>query len=280
MLHTIQRAFAKFAIGAASCFFGSCSNESASPDLEHSLPPEFEALRGVVGPSPWAAVNRTVTTTRGTFHFIATAPGNGDLAGLTSVQNSEGATLLILDFISYLRVLDNGDALLWRARGEKESRRLLFDVFSLASLAPIADPLAAAALVRANGSDVSPIAGSEHWEMSPFLAAGAHRLSLPHDWSRFTESLVLSGHANVSEPGKRADAILAFNWHKHELQIFPQDWLNDGRYEVGYQWLTRAARQPDGAIVGDGIRIGCFELDETNRQIKRWLVHDSFYMPQ
>ena len=62
-----------------------------------------------------------------------------------------------------------------------------------------------------------------------------------------------------------------------QVEVFPQDWFNDGSYDFGYQWITRVNRRVDGSIAGDGIRLGTFELDATNRMIKRWLTSDPFY---
>ena len=38
------------------------------------------------------------------------------------------------------------------------------------------------------------------------------------------------------------------------------------------------ARQSDGKIVGDGIRLGSFELDDSNRQVKKWISKNPFHM--
>jgi hypothetical protein len=50
------------------------------------------------------------------------------------------------------------------------------------------------------------------------------------------------------------------------LRLYPQDWFNVGRVDLGYQWVTRAARDPKtGRIHGDGIRIDPFILDDSMR---------------
>ncbi len=60
--------------------------------------------------------------------------------------------------------------------------------------------------------------------------------------------------------------------------MVPQDWYNEGRYDFGYQWVTRVARLPNGgAIVGEGIRLGVFRLNGSNRWIAEWLVEDALY---
>jgi hypothetical protein len=125
---------------------------------------------------------------------------------------------------------------------------------------------------------VAPLPRSEHWELSPQLEAGVHPLSLPHDWSRFEETLALADHDDANGFHRMARAVFAFDWTKRQVEVFPQDWFNTGDYDFDYQWITRVARCADGRIIGDGIRLGSFELDNTNRRIRKWLAQDPFYM--
>lgn len=54
--------------------------------------------------------------------------------------------------------------------------------------------------------------------------------------------------------------------------IYPQDWFNKADYDFGYEWITRVARDPkSGYIRGEGIRISDFILDDSNRQVKKYL---------
>jgi hypothetical protein len=47
-----------------------------------------------------------------------------------------------LDSYCYAQILEDGTMLLWRQSGKRETRRIIFDKFSLAALRPISDPLA------------------------------------------------------------------------------------------------------------------------------------------
>ncbi len=228
-------------------------------------------LRVPLGPSPWAFRNRSAASGGITYHFVETAPGDSELGGMTSLVDPRGATLLVLNFYCYLRLLADGSALLWRESGDQAQRRVVFDCFRLASLVPVPDPVSLAAVLHEKELGVAPLADSEHWELSPYLDAGVHPLAVPYDWSRFEETLVLADHADTTGQSKMARAILACDWCRRQVEVFPQDWFNTADYDFGYQWITRVARRSDGCIVGDGIRLGSFKLDQTNRQVKRWL---------
>ena len=60
------------------------------------------------------------------------------------------------------------------------------------------------------------------------------------------------------------------------IDVVPQDWFNHGDYDFGYQWVTRVAREPGGRIVGEGIRIGPFVLNESGRRVAEWLSTNPF----
>jgi hypothetical protein len=233
-------------------------------------------LHVAIGPSPWGLPSH-FTVGAETFRFVEAKTSDGALVGLTSLEDSKGNTILILDFHYYARILPDGATLLWRELGEKNATRIVFDCFSLLGLQPIRDPKRTADKIRRNKLGVSAVPGSQRWEISPQLDAGVHSLSIPYDWSRFEETLVLAHHRESDFFRKMASAIFAFNWVERRVDVFPQDWFNTGSYDFGYQWITRVARHRDGKIVGDGTRLGRFELDETNRSIKKWLTSEIFY---
>jgi hypothetical protein len=55
------------------------------------------------------------------------------------------------------------------------------------------------------------------------------------------------------------------------LHVMPQDWFNQGNFDFGYQWPTRAARDDtSGTLVGEGFRIREFMLDKAGKNIARW----------
>jgi hypothetical protein len=217
------------------------------------LPPDPHPLHLAIGPSPWAFVNRSTTVGGVGYKFRNTVEGDSKLSGLTSLQDAEGNTLLILDFHFYARIHDDGTMLLWRETGDKESARIAFDLFPLSSLSRIADPLATAKQLRENSAGMAPLPASVHWEFASHLEAGVYPISLRHDWSRFGETLVLASHATPADSTKAARAIFVFDWCKQQVEVLPQDWFNKGEYDFGYQWISRVARQTDGSATLNSI---------------------------
>jgi hypothetical protein len=69
-----------------------------------------------------------------------------------------------------------------------------------------------------------------------------------------------------------AFALFVFYPHAGLVEVLPQKWFTAAQYDLGYQWITRAARDPEShRIVGDGIRIGSFLLEEDGCRLERWL---------
>jgi hypothetical protein len=241
----------------------SCSKEPLLP------------LPSAIGPSP-SGFRGSFNAGGVTYRFRDTASSYSNLFGLVSLQDSQGTTLLIVDSRCYGQILEDGTVLLWREAGEKATSRVIFDSFSLAGLRPVTDPLAFAAQMRKEKMSISPLPKSEHWEISPYMKAGKHHISIPYDWSRFNETLVLADHEDFTVHHKMARAIFTFSWAQRQVEVFPQEWFNTGDYDFGYQWIAHVVRRKDGAIIGEGIRLGSFELDESNRRVKKWLAQDPF----
>lgn len=175
-------------------------SEGEPPQKEDKLTSDSSAIFfPFFGPTPWGCRNKSFVAEGITYLFRDVAPEDGNLAGITSLQDSDSATWILFDFHCCIAVLNNG-------------------------------------------------------------------------------GITLANHANTDNPNKITCAIFVFDWKKRQVQVLPQDWFNQGNYDFGYQWITRVARRIDGSIIGDGIRLGIFELDSTNRQVNKWLEENPFYM--
>ena len=75
------------------------------------------------------------------------------------------------------------------------------------------------------------------------------------------------------EKGWQDCALVVLKPNENKVQIYPQDWFNqDTRMDFGYQWITRAFRNTEtNSIWIEGIRLAKYELDESNRKVKRML---------
>ena len=117
-------------------------------------------------------------------------------------------------------------------------------------------------------SATEPIAD---FDISSVLPPGTHPIDVPAGLHTVDEVL-----APVSYPAKTdedpAFAIYAFYLQAGLVEVLPQRWYTYRQYERGRQWITRTVRDPQShRIVGDGVRIDAFELDESGTDVAGWL---------
>lgn len=199
-------------------------------------------------------------------------PESEKLAGITTVIDEEDHVILLLDFQCYARFLDNGRALLWWADDDKDAKSIVFTDFKFSDLTSIPDPAEAARVMRNNKAKVFGLDSSKFKSFTCFREAGQYQIDSPSDWAEFEETLVLADHAPGSNGyDKMHRAVFVFDWISKKITVLPQDWFNNGNYDFGYQWIARVARKTSGVIIGEGVRLGAFELDESGRNLKRWL---------
>jgi hypothetical protein len=111
---------------------------------------------------------------------------------------------------------------------------------------------------------------------------GVHLLRFPKSLSDLSEFLLVS-YLNRQDdvPEARQAAVFCVNPILGQLQIIPLDWYNasDAYRHDGTQWITRAAREPlSGRIVGEGIRMGQFILNENATDVEEWLFQTESHL--
>jgi hypothetical protein len=101
---------------------------------------------------------------------------------------------------------------------------------------------------------------------------GAMKFDFPAEFKKFKEFIFVTEMPNLYFNPNPANywhntTMLDFKADKGWIFNYPQDWFNKSNSDFGYQWITRAIRNPvTNLIYGQGIRIDDFILDDTNRQ--------------
>jgi hypothetical protein len=108
------------------------------------------------------------------------------------------------------------------------------------------------------------------------LSVGRNKFDFPEEFKQI-EELLLIAQAD-SEVGWIL-ALYSIRPKENIINVIPQEWYKE--MDAGYQWPTRVARDPvTDRIFMEGNRIGKFVLDESGRQIDKWILFDSFYSPE
>lgn len=200
--------------------------------------------------------------------------------GKTALTDADAHALAVLGMYCWVKPLAEGRMLCWwheddPTLGEVGRNRLLRIVLvDLGRLEPIAD-LAATCTAMDDGDLRAHIPAGivASTTLGAGFDAGSYDHELPPAMRSLDELIILDAQGGLR--------LLVIDPAAGRFEVFPQDWFNEGNFDVGYQWVTRLVRdRATGVIVGDGIRLGAFALDESNRRIARWYVQDPFYGPR
>ena len=108
-------------------------------------------------------------------------------------------------------------------------------------------------------------------EISSRLTAGTHAVEVPAEFHSVGELLLIGSYPAASKDDA-ACAVLVLHPQAGEVTVLPQTWFTANRFDIGYEWITRVARDPQtGRIIGGGIRIGNFELTEDGTRLEKWI---------
>jgi hypothetical protein len=200
-------------------------------------------------------------------------------SGFNVLMDSQGLPRLGLPMYVWLRVLDEGRMLLWsRMHGAEQvvpPAPIVVQLLNVDHLRRLAD---LDEWLTQKPPPVDPhflIAPEFHArvEVSTAYEPGAHELSLPSPFDRVPEFFVVAQNPTLPKAaGTASFCIYAVDPAARRIEVFPQDWFNDGTPDYGYQWITCATRDPvTRRLLVSGIRIDSFILDETGRQIEQRL---------
>jgi hypothetical protein len=195
----------------------------------------------------------------------------------------------LTDFQCYVHPLEGSRILVWYAevveQGVLATSAIHFCLLDVARLQPIGDLRAAASLLGKSRRFYAEGGMIAEFAIPTDLDDGVHEVLIPSEFSSCGELLVLAHSTAQGRVENHFDTMHLRLWvldcRSGKLEIVPQDWYNEGSYDFGYQWVTRVARLHDGVgVVGEGIRLGIFRLDDSLRKVDAWLIEDLFYAPR
>ena len=199
---------------------------------------------------------------------------NEEYVGFVTLNEKENV-LGIFDAYTYIQVLQNGELFCIWTRGTSS-----FELYSTNDLKPFTntnDVMLQFHSDKERKKEKSYLLNCNPQAIVSFnLQPNTKFISVifPEKFKVFDEIIVVTDIPNLY-PDKKDDeywektAIVILKPKEDIVHIYPQDWFNkDNHIDFGYQWVTRATRNPNnGNICVTGIRLGTYELDETNQQI-------------
>ena len=103
------------------------------------------------------------------------------------------------------------------------------------------------------------------------LAAGTHKIVVPQQLGSVDELIVPTSHKAISNDDP-AFALFVIYLQAGLVEVLPQKWFTASQYQVGQQWITRAARDPGShRIMGECFGVGTFLLEQDGCHLAEWI---------
>lgn len=228
-----------------------------------------EQLGRTIGPAPWYWQTFPPVVTESGDRFVWTHQTAGALAHVVSLAPEAEPESPRLALNAYCRPFAAGGNRvgIWCPEG----KNLRFTCFDPANM---------------KGFDFAEIAGwfrqsSERiyaatepvcdFEIAVSLAPGTHKIEVPAELRQIDELIVPTTYHAASQDDP-AMALFVFYFQAGLVEVLPQRWFTAAQYQVGRQWITRAARDPAShRIFGECFGAGTFLLEEDGVRLEQWI---------
>jgi hypothetical protein len=109
------------------------------------------------------------------------------------------------------------------------------------------------------------------FEVPLTLDAGMHKINVPRELAGIDELIVPTSYKAMSND-EPAFALFVFYLQAGLVEVLPQKWFTAAQYQVGKQWISRAARDLEShRIFGECFGAGTFLLEEDGCRLAEWL---------
>ena len=218
-------------------------------------------LQKTVGPAPWYW--ETFPSIRGAAgqSFVWQFHGNqGPLGYLVSLSLSTEPDIPRLALNTYTRPfpMQGSTFGIWCPQG----RYIRMALFDAEQLKPFEFESVAGWFKQSTERIYSATAPIADFEFDGMLPQGTHNVQFPPEFRSIDELQLVSSYPAKAKEDPHAAVYVAYP-HAGLVEVLPQRWFTANDFDIGYQWISRVTRDPEThRLVGEGVRIGGFELTE------------------
>jgi hypothetical protein len=113
------------------------------------------------------------------------------------------------------------------------------------------------------------------FEVPLTLNPGMHKIEVPPEFSLVDELIVPTSYKAMSNDDP-AFALFVLYLQAGLVEVLPQKWFTAAQYQVGKQWISRAARDEEShRIYGECVGAGTFLLEEDGCRLAKWIEKKS-----
>jgi hypothetical protein len=122
-------------------------------------------------------------------------------------------------------------------------------------------------------SKAPPVA---EFEVPLTLAPGMHKIDVPPELAMVDELIIPTSYGPTSYKAMSNDdpafALFVLYLQAGLVEVLPQKWFTASQYQVGKQWISRAARDEEShRIFGECFGAGTFLLEEDGCRLAEWM---------
>jgi hypothetical protein len=228
-----------------------------------------ENLARTVGPAPWYWKTFPVIDSPDRRFGWSHHGEEGALAHLVTLNVDGESEKPLLALNTYCRpfVISSSRLGVWCPEG----RHIRLVCFDSALLKPFDLAEIAGWFKQSSDRIYATTAPIAEFEIPLAMPVGMHNVEVPAEFRSVDELIVPTSYPAKSNDDP-AFALYIFYLQAGLLEVLPQKWFTKSQYDVGYQWITRAARDPESQrIFGDGFKLGTFLLEEDGCRFDRWI---------
>lgn len=223
-----------------------------------------------VGPAPWYWQTFPKFQSHSRQFFVWTHHGTeGPVAHLVTLGLLQESATVRLALNTYCRPFVTSSNLLgiWCPEG----RNLRLACFDPDQLKPFDVAEVAGWFKQSSERIYATTAPIADFEVALTLPAGTHKIDVPAELATVDELIVPTSY-KAMERDDPAFALFVFYLQAGLVEVLPQKWFTAAQYQVGQQWITRAARDPEShRIAGECFGAGTFLLEEDGCRLAEWL---------
>ncbi len=109
------------------------------------------------------------------------------------------------------------------------------------------------------------------FEVPLTLGPGMHKIDVPPELATVDEADRPTSYKAMSNDDP-AFALFVFYLQAGLVEVLPQRWFTASQYQVGKQWISRAARDEEShRIFGECFGVGSFLLEEDGCRLAEWM---------
>ncbi|MGE5113462.1 MAG: hypothetical protein ACM3JB_21570 [Acidobacteriaceae bacterium] len=229
-----------------------------------------EIIASAVGPAPWSwETFPRPTGVSGKRYEWRFHPQGSELAYLVTLHLPGELDKPRLALNTYCRpFLINSDAFgVWCPEG----RNLRFVAFDPDSLKAFEFIEIAGWFKNSSERMYAATAPIAEFSIPTTMPAGTNEFKFPEEFQPVRELLTVTALPSTAADEASA-AVFVLYPHAGLVEVLPQKWFTPRKFDLGYQWITRVSRDPESHhIIGDGIRMGSFELNDEGTGLLRWI---------